>query len=88
MPTSLLNSTRRNRLSGENSLGLRTMVHPVASAEPSFHTAIISGKFHGTIPATTPKGSRRVKAVYCSPAIEDRDGVMLSPLILVVQPAK
>ena len=34
---------------------------PIASAGASFHTAITSGKFHGTIPAQTPNGSRSTK---------------------------
>ena len=35
---------------------------PAASAGPSFHAAISSGKFHGTISPTTPSGSRTVNA--------------------------
>ena len=43
--------------SGVSVAGLSTIVFPVASAGPSFHTAIISGKFHGMIDAHTPIGS-------------------------------
>jgi hypothetical protein len=35
-------------------------VQPVASAGPSFHAAISSGKFHGMICPTTPIGSLSV----------------------------
>ena len=43
-----------------SSAGFITMVQPQASAGASFHMPIISGKFHGTIAATTPTGSRTV----------------------------
>ena len=35
---------------------------PAASAGASFQDAIVSGKFHGVISATTPSGSRNVIA--------------------------
>jgi hypothetical protein len=35
------------------------MVQPAASAGAIFSAAIMSGKFHGTIWAATPIGSRR-----------------------------
>ncbi len=35
---------------------------PAASAGAIFHDAIVSGKFHGVISATTPSGSRKVMA--------------------------
>ena len=35
---------------------------PAASAGATFHEAISSGKFHGTISPTTPIGSRRVRS--------------------------
>ena len=41
------------------SSGLTTMVLPAASAGPIFHMASSSGKFHGTMAAHTPTGSRR-----------------------------
>jgi hypothetical protein len=43
-------------VSGVVSAGLRIAVLPHASAGASFHAAISSGKFHGTIWATTPSG--------------------------------
>ena len=43
-----------------SSAGFMTMVQPHASAGASFHIPIISGKFQGTIAATTPTGSRTV----------------------------
>ena len=43
---------------GVSVAGFRTTVLPVASAGPSFHTAIMSGKFHGMIWPQTPIGSR------------------------------
>ena len=39
------------------SAGFRTTVFPVARMGPSFQSAIIAGKFHGRIAATTPIGS-------------------------------
>ena len=87
MPASTARSAIRNSTSGVNSLGLTTTVQPVVSAAAIFQMPIISGKFHGTIAATTPTGSRRVKAAYCSPCIDGSDGAIVSPLILVAQPA-
>jgi hypothetical protein len=43
--------------SGVSSAGFSTTVQQ-ASAGAIFHTAFISGKFHGTIAATTPTGTR------------------------------
>ena len=40
--------------------GLMMTVLPAASAGATFHDVSSSGKFHGTIAATTPTGSRRV----------------------------
>ncbi|MNH46358.1 hypothetical protein D3C79_1091120 [compost metagenome] len=48
----------RMAVSGDFSDGLSTTELPVASAGPSFQQAISSGKFHGTMAATTPTGSR------------------------------
>ena len=59
-PTSSASSPSRSAESGVCSAGLRIVVHPAASAGPSFHEDISSGKFHGTICANTPTGSRRV----------------------------
>ena len=39
----------RSAVSGVCSAGFRTIVQPAASAGPSFHAAISSGKFHGMI---------------------------------------
>ena len=47
-------------VSGVSSAGLSTTVLPAASAGASFHAAIVRGKFHGVISATTPSGSRKV----------------------------
>ena len=41
---------------GVSSLGLMMQVLPHAMAGAIFHDAIISGKFHGLIAATTPAG--------------------------------
>ncbi|MNV90397.1 hypothetical protein D3C71_1847810 [compost metagenome] len=60
MPASVANSAMRSRVSGVVSEGLITMEQPAASAGITFHIPIISGKFHGTMPATTPIGSLRV----------------------------
>ena len=60
-PASSASSPRRNVDSGASSAGLRTTVLPAASAGPSFHAAIGSGKFHGVMSPTTPSGSRTVK---------------------------
>ncbi len=55
---------------------------PHASAGAIFHTASISGKFHGVIAPTTPTGSRSVyvNAPSCT-------GIV-SPVTLPAQPAK
>ena len=50
-------------VSGVSSAGLSTTVLPAASAGPSFHAAITSGKFQGTIRPTTPSGSRNVMSM-------------------------
>ncbi len=65
-PASAASSAKRSAVSGVSSAGLRTTVLPAASAGPSFHEAIVSGKFQGVISATTPTGSRTVNA--CPPA--------------------
>ena len=65
-PASAASSAKRSAVSGVSSAGFSTTVLPAASAGPSFHEAIVSGKFHGVISATTPTGSRTVKA--CPPA--------------------
>ncbi|MNE69031.1 hypothetical protein D3C80_1647300 [compost metagenome] len=62
-PASVASSAMRSSVSGVNSLGLRIMLQPVVRAEASFQMAIMLAKFHGTMPTTTPIGSRRVKAL-------------------------
>lgn len=59
-PASTISSPSISAVSGVCSAGLSTTVHPAASAGPSFQTAMSRGKFHGTMAATTPTGSRRV----------------------------
>ncbi|MDT4887681.1 hypothetical protein FQZ97_1241560 [compost metagenome] len=58
IPASIANWAIRMAVSGDFSEGFSTTELPVARAGPSFHAAISSGKFHGTIAATTPTGSR------------------------------
>lgn len=53
----------RISVSGVISDGLTTIEQPAASAGITFNMPIISGKFHGTMPATTPTGSLRVNAM-------------------------
>lgn len=57
-PASMISSPRRMAESGVCSAGFSTIVQPAVSAGAIFHTAIISGKFHGMIWPTTPTGSR------------------------------
>ncbi|MNG09214.1 hypothetical protein D3C84_926260 [compost metagenome] len=59
----MASSAMRRMVSGVNSLGLMMMLQPVTRAEASFQMAIMVEKFHGTMPTTTPTGSRKVKAV-------------------------
>ena len=54
---------------------------PAASAGATFHEAISSGKFHGTIRPTTPIGSR---SVMSSPGF---DTGIVWPKILLAAPA-
>ncbi|MNX98296.1 hypothetical protein D3C86_1307020 [compost metagenome] len=58
MPASTASRAMRMAVSGDFSDGLSTTELPLASAGPSFQQAISSGKFHGTMAATTPIGSR------------------------------
>ena len=55
-------------VSGASCAVLRMRVLPAASEAGVFIPAIISGEFHGRIPATTPSGSRRVYCNWSSPA--------------------
>ena len=50
-------SASSSALSGVVSAGFSTAVLPQASAGASFHAAISSGKFQGTIWAATPSGA-------------------------------
>ena len=54
---------------------------PAASAGATFHEAISSGKFHGTISPTTPIGSRSVRS---RPGFETG---IVCPKILLAAPA-
>ena len=56
-PASWASSAKQSADSGVNSAGFSTTVFPAASAGATFHETIRSGKFHGTICATTPTGS-------------------------------
>ena len=47
-----------------SSAGLQTIVQPTASAGAILKASIMIGKFHGTIAATTPTGSRATTASY------------------------
>ncbi len=59
-PTSIASSPRASAVSGVWLAGFRITTLPQASAGAIFHAASNSGKFHGTIAATTPIGSRSV----------------------------
>ena len=59
-PASSSSSPSRSAVSGVCSAGLRTTVLPAVIAGITLKAAIVSGKFHGTMPATTPIASRRV----------------------------
>jgi hypothetical protein len=76
--TSFMNS--RSDADG-NSDGLTTIVLPAASAGASFHVVRNSGEFHGTIAATTPSGSQRVKLKMSGLSVG-----MTAPSILSARP--
>ena len=59
-PTSCAISASASAVSGVWLAGLMMTVLPHASAGATFHAVSSSGKFHGTIAATTPTGSRSV----------------------------
>ena len=86
-PASSISSPRRSAESGVCSAGFSTTVLPQASAGPSFHAAISSGKFHGMIWPTTPTGSRSVYACNCGVGHVRDVGLDRLPLIFVAQPA-
>ena len=52
----------RIAVNGDFSDGFRMNELPAASAGPIFQAAMMSGKFQGTIAATTPTGSRVTSA--------------------------
>ena len=58
MPAEAASSASRRVLPGVDGAGLSTTELPAARAGPAFHNAMMSGKFHGAIPATTPSGRR------------------------------
>ena len=59
-PASSASSPSARAVSGVWLAGLRMTVLPQASAGATFHAASSSGKFQGTMAATTPTGSRSV----------------------------
>jgi len=59
-PTSIASCPNASAVSGVWLAGFRMTVFPVASAGATFQIASSSGKFHGTMHATTPSGSRSV----------------------------
>ena len=58
--TSLMRRISSSTLRLVSDDGFSTLVSPAAMTGASFHAAIKNGKFHGTICATTPIGSRRM----------------------------
>ena len=86
-PASVISSPNRSAVSGVCSAGFKITVHPVASAGPSFHAAISSGKFHGIICATTPTGSRSVYARYFAPGVYGTESGIVVPSTFVAHPA-
>ena len=59
-PTLAAMSARASAVNGVWLAGLTITVLPHASAGATFHAVSSSGKFHGTMAATTPTGSRSV----------------------------
>ena len=87
IPESWIISINLKADNGVCSAGLRTIVHPAAKAGAIFHAAINSGKFHGIIWPTTPTGSLTVYEWYCAPGVYGTEIGIVSPSILVAQPA-
>jgi len=56
-PASAISSPMRSAARLASSAGLSTIVQPVASTGAIFQMALLTGRFHGTIAATTPTGS-------------------------------
>ena len=61
----MASSAMRMADSGDFSEGFRMTELPIASAGANFQLAIKSGKFQGTMAATTPSGSRVIKPSSC-----------------------
>ena len=57
IPASTKHATSAAVQFGASSGGLITIVHPAASAAPTFRATCVSGKFHGAKAATGPTGS-------------------------------
>src|SRR5216684_449962 len=79
-PASWQSSPKRIAVSGVQLAGFSTTVLPAASAGATFHDASSSGKFQGTIAATTPSGSRNVYVKALGREL------MVSPQTFVAQP--
>ena len=79
-PASSKLSTSARVVSGVCSAGFNTTVQPAQRAGASFQAAINSGKFHGTICAATPMGSRKASASASS------ETGTTSPWIFVASP--
>lgn len=60
-PASASSCAIDNAVSGVSSAGLRTNVHPAASAGPIFRVAIAAGKFYDVSNRHTPIGLRKVR---------------------------
>src|SRR5690606_12430566 len=56
MPASAASSASASAEYGGAVAGLRTLVHPAASAAPALRVIMALGKFHGVMAATTPTG--------------------------------
>ena len=57
-PACTASSANRRVVRGVAGAGLTITALPAASAGPAFQIAMMSGKFHGVMPATTPTGRR------------------------------
>ncbi len=62
-PAASIASASSITLTGPSGAGFRMTVQPAASAGPSFSDAVATGPFHGMIVATTPTGSRTIRAL-------------------------
>ena len=80
-PAACASSPKARAVSGESEAGFSTTQLPAASAGAAFQHAIGNGKFQGTMQATTPIGSRKVKSK------PPRDTGIVWPQNLVIAPA-